>query len=637
MHPCAPRLGSTIFIASCLALAASCSASNDGTPGGEGPGGGDSTGSGGNGANGANGSTGTGDDIGVGDNGGSFRCGDGVLTSDEACDDGNAAGADGCAADCRSVELGWSCPAAGATCFRVARCGDGAVVFPELCDDANTDPGDGCSPTCKVEVGHKCDGNPSACTPTACGDGAREGAESCEDGNTLPFDGCSSSCQAEPDCSAGSCASSCGDGLVLAEDCDDGNNIDGDGCSAACVTEPGYDCAVPQPSGSMAVPVVFRDFRAAHPDFQPDGPGRSAPVFGMVAPRLDAEKKPVYMAAANSLVTSAQSFAAWYNDVPGTNSTTVTTLTLWDTGDGRFVNRWGDDGAQWSLLSPESAHYCGNVGNEVDGEPCTSTAENTASCGDIHSPEFRGCEERGGVYWARYIEAAYDGNPLFFPVDGDAFTPAAERVPADIFPSYGDGSWLKEEGTPDHNFHFTSEIRYWFQYTAGQEYVLDFTGDDDVWVFINDRLAVDVGGIHSAVTGHLVVNAAGAGRVTYAAEGDEVIPARNVDLGLVDGGVYQIAVFHAERQTAASTFKLTLQGFATARSECTPACGDGIVSLGEQCDDGVNDGGYGECGPRCQLGELCGDGVVQDVEECDDGNNLDGDTCGSGCRNLTPR
>ncbi|WP_437850360.1 DUF4215 domain-containing protein [Sorangium sp. So ce363] len=636
MRPRSSWFGSTIFITSCAALVASCSASADRPSGGGGPGGG-----------GDNPTTTTGGDLGDGDTTGSgsdigdgnsaFRCGDGGLTNDEACDDGNAVGDDGCAADCRSVELGWSCPLPGVACARIARCGDGSVVFPELCDDGNTEAADGCSPTCKVEVGFKCSGSPSACTPTTCGDKTQEGAESCEDGNTMPFDGCSSSCQAEPDCSAGSCASLCGDGLVLGEECDDGNNIDGDGCSATCTEEPGYTCAVPQPSGSMAVPVVFRDFKEAHPDFEPDGPGRSTPVFNMVAPRLDAEKKPTYMTTANSLVNSAQTFAQWYHDVPGTNSTTVTTLTLWDTGDGRFVNRWGEDGEQWTLLSQESEHYCGNVGNEVNDEECTSSAQATPQCGDIHSEEFHSCNVRDGVYWARYIEETYDGSPLFFPVDDDPFTPAAERVAADIFPSYGGGDWLKEQGSPKHNFHFTSEIRYWFQYNAGEQYELDFTGDDDVWVFINDRLAVDVGGIHSAVNGRLVINANGGGRVTYATEEDDVIQPRNVDLGLTDGGVYQIAVFHAERQTAASTFKLTLQGFATARSECKPVCGDSVVSLGEECDDGVNDGGYGECAQDCKLGEYCGDGVVQAVEECDDGNNRDGDACGSGCRNLIPR
>jgi cysteine-rich repeat protein len=79
---------------------------------------------------------------------------------------------------------------------------------------------------------------------------------------------------------------------------------------------------------------------------------------------------------------------------------------------------------------------------------------------------------------------------------------------------------------------------------------------------------------------------------------------------------------------------LTLTGFDASRSLCLPTCGDGIVGLGEECDDGVNDGGYGECYEGCVLGEYCGDGIVQENEDCDDGNTLDGDGCGSSCRHL---
>ncbi len=181
-------------------------------------------------------------------------CGDGVRGPDEACDDGNAVGDDGCAADCHSVDPGFSCTPAGAPCHRIARCGDGVVVLPELCDDGNTKAGDGCSDTCKIELGFKCSGSPSQCTPTTCGDNKVEGAESCDDGNALPFDGCSATCQSEPACTTGACTSKCGDGIVVHEECDDGNNVDGDGCSADCKIEPGFTCKQPPLGDKMLVP-----------------------------------------------------------------------------------------------------------------------------------------------------------------------------------------------------------------------------------------------------------------------------------------------------------------------------------------------------------------------------------------------
>ena len=139
-------------------------------------------------------------------------------------------------------------------------------------------------------------------------------------------------------------------------------------------------------------------------------------------------------------------------------------------------------------------------------------------------------------------------NASFFPLDGLGWVAlGADYEPARVF---------------NHNFSFTTELRTEIRYT-GQETVT-FTGDDDAFVYVNGRLALDLGGVHGPQQGSVVL----------ANVADQ--------LGLVSGGVYDLDLFHAERHTAESNFSFSIPepGFpagtaslpASARSGDTLAC-----------------------------------------------------------------
>lgn len=87
-----------------------------------------------------------------------------------------------------------------------------------------------------------------------------------------------------------------------------------------------------------------------------------------------------------------------------------------------------------------------------------------------------------------------------------------------------------------HNYHFTLELRTQFKYEGGE--VFTFTGDDDLFTFINGKLAIDLGGVHGAESATVDLDA------------------RAAELGISIGGTYALDFFFAERHTSESNFRI---------------------------------------------------------------------------------
>lgn len=166
-------------------------------------------------------------------------------------------------------------------------------------------------------------------------------------------------------------------------------------------------------------------------------------------------------------------------------------------------------------------------------------------------------EEYTGTFKLNY-QAKKTTDFSFF---SDKFYPVDEAT-------FSKGDVVNRDG---HNHLFTMNLTLPVKVVANGEESFAITADDDTFVFIGNKLVIDMGGVHDATTGRFEVRENGE---VYAGIGGGDLAYSGVTVGKDDDSA--IRIFHADRDAKESIFSIQARGLKPNAINTQMAGTDGV-------------------------------------------------------------